>query len=198
MSSLNYDMHSLCSTCRGGDCSYGNKCKECLSWSKEQFDIFVKHRKALVSKSKNRKKAKEAKDIKNRNSDRNSDNGERVMDPDGEVLGTSDSKALVEENQKLEVAKDTGGSLSRSDITNLVSQVLGDFSNQVRQEVASSLSNTYKDINALLDRRLGIEDNSNPSLSGNPLRPRSPMPIAKVSRIRPLQNPTACHETAWG
>ena len=49
MSSKRHDKHSLCVTCRGGECSFGNKCQECLKWSKEEFDKYIKHRKALES-----------------------------------------------------------------------------------------------------------------------------------------------------
>ena len=61
MSSLCYDKHSVCSCCRLNECTYDNKCAECELWSEEEFAKFVKHRKSLDSKSKNRSKAKGSK-----------------------------------------------------------------------------------------------------------------------------------------
>ena len=43
MSSIKHDKHSLCSTCRGGDCDFENKCHECLSWAKDVVDNYFKH-----------------------------------------------------------------------------------------------------------------------------------------------------------
>ena len=32
MSSLKFDLHSICSTCRGNDCNNESKCSECSDW----------------------------------------------------------------------------------------------------------------------------------------------------------------------
>ena len=56
MSSLANDRHTLCSSCRGNDCEESKKCNECAEWPKDVFDKYVKHQKALVSKSKKAKK----------------------------------------------------------------------------------------------------------------------------------------------
>ena len=37
MSSLSYDHHSICSVCRGFDCTLDNRCEECELISDEQF-----------------------------------------------------------------------------------------------------------------------------------------------------------------
>ena len=55
ISAMTVDKHSLCSTCRGGHCSYGNKCNECLLWPDADFDLYLKVRSVLDSKSKARK-----------------------------------------------------------------------------------------------------------------------------------------------
>ena len=50
MISLSYDHHSICSFCRGFDCTIDNWCEECLLISDEQFQLYFKHQKYLKSK----------------------------------------------------------------------------------------------------------------------------------------------------
>ena len=52
MSSFSVDQHSICSECRGNDCTIDCRCDECLSWSAEEMESYVKLRKLLASKSK--------------------------------------------------------------------------------------------------------------------------------------------------
>ena len=52
ISSRTFDPHSLCATCRGGECKVGSKCNECMLWSDDTFDIYVKHRASLDANSK--------------------------------------------------------------------------------------------------------------------------------------------------
>ena len=143
MSSFKHDKHSLCVTCRGGDCSYGNKCQECLKWAKEEFDSYIKHRKALEAKSRHRKRLREAKDLK---SSVKSSGTESERDPDPDSIVPSRPKVLVEGKGDVEVAKDTEGTLSKSEITNLISKVVGEFATQFRSEFAVSMSNAFEDI----------------------------------------------------
>ena len=58
MSSFSFDRHSICSICRGNDCTIDCWCDECLSWSVEEMESYVKLRKSLASKS--RKKTSSA------------------------------------------------------------------------------------------------------------------------------------------
>ena len=46
-----HDIHSKCSTCCGNECSFDNGCSECQTWSDEVMNKYVRHRKALDSKS---------------------------------------------------------------------------------------------------------------------------------------------------
>ena len=52
MSSLLYDQHKLCVTCRGEECEFNNKCFECLSWPDDIFEKYVKHRRSPLAKYK--------------------------------------------------------------------------------------------------------------------------------------------------
>ena len=52
MSSFSVDRHSICSKCRGIDCTFDCRCDECMSWSVEEMESYVKLRKSLASKSK--------------------------------------------------------------------------------------------------------------------------------------------------
>ena len=55
MSSFLMDKHSFCTNCRGSDCDIKNRCGECMSWSVEEMESYVKLRKSLASKSRGRK-----------------------------------------------------------------------------------------------------------------------------------------------
>ena len=52
MSTIRYDRHSICSGCRNVKCDLANRCSECVGWSNDQMEDYVKHRKSLESKSK--------------------------------------------------------------------------------------------------------------------------------------------------
>ena len=52
MSSLKYDKHTICVTCRDTQCSVDVRCSECSSWSVDFMLGYVKHQKSLVSKGK--------------------------------------------------------------------------------------------------------------------------------------------------
>ena len=39
----------------GSECDWDNKCDECMSWTREEMESYVKLRKSLSSKSKHRK-----------------------------------------------------------------------------------------------------------------------------------------------
>ena len=183
MSSLHFDMHSLCSVCRGGDCSPGNKCKECLMWSKEEFEKYFKHKKALESKNRGRKKAKESKNDKGviKGNQKEVD-----LVPDTVEIDSSKSRALVDNTGRLEVAQESGAPMSRAEIASLVSQIVGEVTNSVRSEFASSLSSTFVEINNLLDKRLGVD---NPSFPGTPSQALVHDSLELGSLDPPLPNP---------
>ena len=56
MSSFCLDRHLFCTKCRGSECDQSSRCDECLSWTKEEMDSYVKLRKSLSSKSKSKSK----------------------------------------------------------------------------------------------------------------------------------------------
>ena len=51
MSSLKYDLHTICSQCRYVVCSVAARCDECRNWSNEVMSDYLKHNKALATKS---------------------------------------------------------------------------------------------------------------------------------------------------
>ena len=55
MSSFSLDRHMFCTKCHGSECDQSARCDECLSWTKEEMDSYIKLRKTLSSKSKNNK-----------------------------------------------------------------------------------------------------------------------------------------------
>ena len=52
MSRFSVDRHSICTKCRGNDCRIDCRCDECLLWSGEEMESYVKLRKLLASKGK--------------------------------------------------------------------------------------------------------------------------------------------------
>ena len=54
-SSFSLDKHLFCTKCRGSECSMNSRCDECIQWTKEEMEKYVKLRKSLSSKSKRRR-----------------------------------------------------------------------------------------------------------------------------------------------
>ena len=55
MSSFSLDRHLFCIKCRGSECDLNSRCDECLSWTKEEMERYIKLRKSLSSISKKNK-----------------------------------------------------------------------------------------------------------------------------------------------
>ena len=55
MSSFSLDRHSFCCKCHGSDCNFENRCGECISWSLEEMESYVKLCKSLAGKSRSNK-----------------------------------------------------------------------------------------------------------------------------------------------
>ena len=55
MSSLSLDRHSFCYKCCGADCNLENRCDECMSWSVEELETYVKLCQPVASKSRGEK-----------------------------------------------------------------------------------------------------------------------------------------------
>ena len=51
MSLQKFDAHTVCINCRDIVCDLANRCPECRDWSLEQFQLYLKHRKSLDTKS---------------------------------------------------------------------------------------------------------------------------------------------------
>ena len=51
MSSISVDRHVFCVKCRGSECEHNSRCDDCMKWSKEEMDSYVKLRKSLKGKS---------------------------------------------------------------------------------------------------------------------------------------------------
>ena len=52
MSSLKYDKHTLCLSCREVTCAMDLRCVECTAWFTDEMADYLCHRKSLVSKGK--------------------------------------------------------------------------------------------------------------------------------------------------
>ena len=55
MSKPVFDCHTVCFHYRGFDCDTDNCCDECLEWSQEEMEAYVKHCKLILRKDKRRK-----------------------------------------------------------------------------------------------------------------------------------------------
>ena len=54
MSSIKYDKHTFCLQCRNVPCSVEVRCSECSDWSLDVMQDYLRHRKSLVSKGRNK------------------------------------------------------------------------------------------------------------------------------------------------
>ena len=59
MSSTKFDLHVICSKCRGNKCSFENRCDLCKSWPDEVMQSYDKHQRSLELKRKAKKARKE-------------------------------------------------------------------------------------------------------------------------------------------
>ena len=50
MSKPVFDRHTVCVLCRGFECSPESRCDECMEWSSEEMEAYVKHRQLLLRK----------------------------------------------------------------------------------------------------------------------------------------------------
>ena len=55
MSSLSLDRHLFCIKCRGLDCTLMSRCDECIQWTKEEMESYIKLRRSLTSKGRRSK-----------------------------------------------------------------------------------------------------------------------------------------------
>ena len=55
MSSLTHDKHTVCVSCKDVDCSVAVRCDECREWSTDAMNDYVRHKRSLISKSRNPK-----------------------------------------------------------------------------------------------------------------------------------------------
>ena len=55
MSSFSLDKHLFCIKCRGSDCNLVSRCDECMKWTKEEMESYIKLRRSLSSKGKRSK-----------------------------------------------------------------------------------------------------------------------------------------------
>ena len=55
MSSLSLDKHLFCIKCRGSDCTLLSRCDECMQWTKEEMESYIKLRRSLTSKGRRSK-----------------------------------------------------------------------------------------------------------------------------------------------
>ena len=60
MSSFSLDKHLFCTKCRGRECSLMSRCDECIQWTKEEMESYVKLRKSLSSKGRRNKTSSSA------------------------------------------------------------------------------------------------------------------------------------------
>ena len=50
-----FDHHTVCVLCRGFDCDIDCRCDECMEWSTEEMEAYVKSRQLLLCKDRRRK-----------------------------------------------------------------------------------------------------------------------------------------------
>ena len=191
MSSLINDKHTLCSNCRGGECAIGAKCKECMTWSDEDFLRYVKHWKTLDAKSRQRK-SKDGSSAKGNKNNREKENREDSVKGSGSESG---STILGEDNIGIDFAMNSGGSMSRSDIVDLVNSSMCAYGDSLRSEVSSHLKEAFSDISSLLERRLGPEEDN---VTNSSFTAPSPAPVKPPQGARQIDPPALTPRSMHG
>ena len=59
MSTLTYDFHSVCVSCRGIDCDFEHRCDECANIADDDMTVYVRHRRSLLSEQHSKSKQKD-------------------------------------------------------------------------------------------------------------------------------------------
>ena len=62
MSSIDFDSHTICSSCRGKSCNLNDRCDVCVSWSDDKMNAYMKHQASLERKRVAKKRARESRD----------------------------------------------------------------------------------------------------------------------------------------
>ena len=132
MSSLFYDKHSICYSCRKTECNIDKKCTECSLWSDDEFARFIKHKKSLDSKSKNRKAKKSEEGLARASS------SESVVSPSG--AENLSSRASLDESRILE----------------LISSQMNVFA----KSFASSMENSFIQLDNRIDEKIACSNRS--------------------------------------
>ena len=55
MSKPVFDHHTVYVLCRGFECNIDSRCDECMEWSTEEMEAYIKHRQLLLLKDRRRK-----------------------------------------------------------------------------------------------------------------------------------------------
>ena len=50
-----FDRRTVCVLCRGFDCNADSRCDECMEWSLQEMEAYVRHRQLLLRKDRRRK-----------------------------------------------------------------------------------------------------------------------------------------------
>ena len=122
MSSVSFDHHLICITCRGHDCDYQVRCSICTDWSEDHMTKYMKHRKSLVSKSRAKKERKELK----------------VKEKSGvDTSSTSSNVSALDSGKSSEQSH-----VSEDRVMQLITSSLSDFS----KSLASSMQESFTSI----------------------------------------------------
>ena len=145
MSSLNYDRHKCCVTCRGKDCTLDLKCVECSLWPSDVFNKYVKHRRSLISKSRSKKSRKDS---------------SGAVPCKSPVVGRGDQGTVNDPIPSSGISEDR------------VKSLISDSFASLSQSFAASMRESFAKIDDLISHCISeaniSQDVSNPSFSGSP------------------------------
>lgn len=120
MSTIDHDPHLICISCRGVDCNFSDRCNECVTWTDDCINAYVKHRKSLERKRLSKAKCKK------------SDFDVICTGPGSHALSSEDVSA---DGGADDATSSVSGSASATMVDQIVDRKLANFSNSLRADL---------------------------------------------------------------
>ena len=130
MSSIDFDSHTICSSCRGKSCNLNDRCDVCASWSDDKMNAYIKHQASLERKRVAKRKARESRD---------SDPFLSSCTVGGNDLVLSEGVIASEINDESSVAT----SATKQQVEQLVVTSVPELGSSLRSEISSDINSRF-------------------------------------------------------
>ena len=180
MSSIDFDSHTICSSCRGKSCNLNDRCDMCVSWSDDKMNAYMKHQASLERKRVAKKRARESRD-----------NDPFLSACTG--VGGNDlvlSEEVIASGMNDELTSSVATSATKQQVEQLVVTSVSELGSTLRSEINSDINYRFNALSTsfleVLNRRFDHYEsvtNNNSIPAPHPHRPNRSLP--RISRICP-------------